>query len=146
MASTFKPNNIRYRFLTFEIKKNSWPRIFSFNLICIMGIVFLGEFVENDCVLAQEKQILKCPELGDPKTLEELKELRICLGKININKQSAWRMQNIRRSYEGSLELVEQLDLLMKNKTSKHLREESLNNNSKENFLESKVGESPGSE
>jgi hypothetical protein len=39
-------------------------------------------------------------------------------------------MQKIQRSYEGSLELVKQLNLVMDNKTSKQITEDSLNNNS----------------
>ena len=148
MPSTFKLNIIRYRLLTFVIKICSGTRFFFFNLICIMGIVFLGEIVENNGALAQEKQTLKCPELGDPNTLEELKELRNCLGKIKFDRQSGWKMQKIQRSYEGSLELVKQLNLVMNKKTSKQQTEELLNNNSddqQKDIKTSKVGESPDS-
>ena len=96
-----------------------------------MGIVFSSEFAENNATLAQEKQTLKCPELGDSNSLKELKELRNCLGKIKIDKNNGRKMRNVQRSYEGSLELVKHINLLKKNKTLKHfLREESLNNNS----------------
>ena len=130
MASTFKLNINRYRFMTFAIKTCSGVRFFFFCLICLVSIVFLGEFVENDGVLAQEKQTLKCPELSNPNTSEELKELRDCLQKIKFEIQSGRRMQKIQRSYEGSLELVKQLNLVMDNKTSKQITEDSLNNNS----------------
>ena len=130
MASTFKLNIIRYRFMTFAINTFSGVRFFSFCLICLVSIVFLGEFVENDGVLAQEKQTLKCPELSKPNSSEELNELRDCLQKIKFEIQSGRRMQKIQRSYEGSLELVKQLNLVKDNKTSKQITEDSLNNNS----------------
>ena len=120
MALTFKLNIIRYRFMTFAFKTCSGVRFFFF-LICLVSIVFLGEFVENDGVLAQEKQTLKCPELSNPNSSEELKELRDCLQKIKIEIQSGRRMQKIQRSYEGSLELVKQIHLVMDNKTSKQI-------------------------
>ena len=130
MASTFKLNIIRYRFITFAIKTCSGVRFFPFCLICLVSIVFLGEFVENDGVLAQEKQTLKCPELSNPNSLEELKELRDCLQNIKFEIQNGRRIQKIQRSYEGSLELVKQLNLVMDKKTSKQISEDSLNNNS----------------
>ena len=116
--------------MTFAIKTCSGARFFFFCLICLVSIVFLGEFVENDGVLAQEKQTLKCPELSNPNSSEELKELRDCLQKVKFEIQSGRRMQKIQRSYEGSLELVKQLNLVMDNKTSKQITEDSLNNNS----------------
>ena len=121
MTSTFKLNSILYRFLTFAIKTFSRVGFFFFCLICLVSVVFLGEFVENDGVLAQEKQTLKCPELSNPNTSEELKELRDCLQKIEFEIQSGRRMQKIQRSYEGSLELVKQIHLVMDNKTSKQI-------------------------
>ena len=130
MTSTFKLNIIRYRFMIFAIKTCSGVRIFFFCLICLVSIVFLGEFVENDGVLAQEKQTLKCPGLSNPNSSEELKELRDCLQKIKFEIQSGRRMQKIQRSYDGSLELVKQLNLVMDNETSKQITEDLLNNNS----------------
>jgi len=130
MPSTFKLNIIRYRFMNFAIKTCSGVRFFSFCLICLVSIVFLGGFVENDGVLAQEKQTLKCPELSNPNSSEELKELRDCLQKVKFEIQSGRRMQKIQRSYDGSLELVKQLNLVMDNETSKQITEDSLNNNS----------------
>jgi small nuclear ribonucleoprotein (snRNP)-like protein len=116
--------------MTFAINTCSGVRFFSFCLICLVSIVFLGEFVENDGVLAQEKQTLKCPELSNPNSSEELKELRDCLQKVKVEIQSGRRMQKIQRSYDGSLELVKQLNLVMDNETSKQITEDSLNNNS----------------
>lgn len=116
--------------MTFAIKTCCRVGYFFFYLICLVSVVFLGEFVENDGVLAQEKQTLKCPELSNPNSSEELKELRDCLQKIKFEIQSGRRMQKIQRSYEGSLELVKQLNLVMDNKTSKQISEDSLNNNS----------------
>ena len=116
--------------MTFVIKTCSGVRLFFFCLICLVSIVFLEEFVENDRVLAQEKQTLKCPELSNPNSSEELKELRDCLQKTKHKIQSGRRMLRIQRSYEGSLELVKQLNLVMDNKTSKQITEDSLNNNS----------------
>jgi len=130
MSSTFKLNIIRYRFMTFAINTCFGVRFFSFCLICLVSIVFLGEFVENDGVLAQEKQTLKCPELSKPNSSEELNELRDCLQKVKFEIQSGRRMQKIQRSYDGSLELVKQLNLVMDNETSKQITEDSLNNNS----------------
>jgi len=130
MPSTFKLNIIRYRFMAFAINTCSGVRFFSFCLICLVSIVFLGEFVENDGVLAQEKQTLKCPELSNPNSSEELKELRDCLQKVKFEILSGRRMQKIQRSYDGSLELVKQLNLVMDNETSKQITEDSLNNNS----------------
>ena len=130
MPSTFKPNIIRYRFMAFAINTCSGVRFFSFCLIFLVSIVFLGEFVENDGVLAQEKQTLKCPELSNPNSSEELKELRDCLQKVKFEILSGRRMQKIQRSYDGSLELVKQLNLVMDNETSKQITEDSLNNNS----------------
>ena len=130
MTSTFKLNSMRYRFLTFAIKTCSGVGFFFFCLICLVSVVFLGEFVENDGVLAQEKQILKCPELSNPNSSEELKALRDCLQKIKFEIQFGRRMQKIERSYEGSLELVKQLKLVMDNKTSEQITEDLLNNNS----------------
>ena len=116
--------------MTFAIKTCYGVRFFFICLICLVSIVFLGEFVENDGVLAQEKQTLKCPELSNPNSLEELKELRECLQNIKFELQSGRRIQKIQRSYEGSLELVKQLNLVMDKKTSKQISEDSLNNNS----------------
>ena len=116
--------------MTFAINTCSGVRFFSFCLICLVSIVFLGEFIENDGVLAQEKQTLKCPELSKPNSSEELKELRDCLQKIKFEIQSGWRIQIIQRSYEGSMELVKQINLVVDNKTSKQITDESLNNNS----------------
>jgi len=130
MPSTFKPNIIRGRFMAFAINTCSGVRFFPFCLICLVSIVFLGEFVENDGVLAQEKQTLKCPKLSNPNSSEELKELRDCLQKVKFEIQSGRRMQKIQRSYDGSLELVKQLNLVMDNETSKQIIEDSLNNNS----------------
>ena len=121
MTSTFKLNIIRYRFMTFAMKTCSGVGFFFFCLICLVSVVFLGEFVENDGVLAQEKQTLKCPGLSNPNSSEELKELRDCLLKIKFEIQSGRRMQKIQRSYEGSLELVKQIHLVMDNKTSKQI-------------------------
>ena len=121
MTSTFKLNIIRYRFMTFAIKTCSVVGFFFFCLICLVSVVFLGEFVENDAVLAQEKHILKCQEISNPNSLEELKELRECLQKIEFEIQSGRRMQKIQRSYEGSLELVKKINLIMDNKTSKQI-------------------------
>ena len=125
MPSTFKLNIIRYRFMTFAIKTCFGVRFFFICLICLVSIVFLGEFVENDAVLAQEKHILKCQEISNPNSLEELKGLRDCLQKIKFEIKSGRRMQKIQRSYEGSLELVKQLNLVMDNKTSKQINEDS---------------------
>ena len=130
MVSTFKLNIIRYRFMTFAIKTCSGVGYFSFCLICLLSVVFLGEFVENDGVLAQEKQTLKCPELSNPNSLEELKELRDCLQNIKFEIQSGRRIQKIQRSYEGSLELVKQLNLVMDKILPKQISEDLLNNNS----------------
>ena len=80
--------------------------------------------------LAQKKQTLKCPGLSNPSSSEELKELRDCLQEIKFEIQSGRRIQKIQRSYEGSLELVKNLNLVMDNKTSKQITENSLNNNS----------------
>ena len=130
MTSTFKLNIIRYRFMTFAIKTCFGVRFFFFFLICLVSIVFLGEFVENDGVMAQEQQTLKCQELSNPNSSEELKELRDCLQKIKFEIQNGRRIQKIQRSYEGSLELVKNLNLVMDNKTSKQITEDSLKNNS----------------
>ena len=116
--------------MTFAINTCSGVRFFPFCLICLVSIVFLGEFVENDGVLAQEKQTLKCPELSKPNSSEELNELRDCLQKVKFEIQSGRRMQKIQRSYDGSMELVKQLNLVMDNETSKQITEDSLNNNS----------------
>ena len=116
--------------MTFAINTCSGVRFFSFCLICLVCIVFLGEFIENDGVLAQEKQTLKCPELSKPNSSEELNELRNCLQKVKFEIQSGKIMQKIQRSYDGSLELVKQLNLVMDNETSKQITEDSLNNNS----------------
>ena len=130
MPSNFKLNIIRYRFMTIAINTCSGVRFFSFCLICLVSIVFLGEFIENDGVLAQEKQTLKCPELSKPNSSEELNELRNCLQKVKFEIQSGKRMQKIQRSYDGSMELVKQLNLVMDNETSKQITEDSLNNKS----------------
>jgi len=116
--------------MTFAIKTCSGVRFFPLCLICLVSIVFLGEFVENGGVLAKEKQTLKCPELSKPISSKELKEFRDCLQKIKFEIQSGMRMQKIQRSYEGSLELVKQINFVMDNKTSKQITEDSLNNNS----------------
>ena len=116
--------------MTFAMKTCSGVGFFFFCLICLVSVVFLGEFVENDRILAQEKQTLKCPELSKPNSSEELNELRNCLQKVKFEIQSGKRMQKIQRSYDGSLELVKQLNLVMDNKTTKQITEGSLNNNS----------------
>ncbi len=96
MPSTFKLNIIRYRFMTFAIKNMFCSKKKLFCLICLVSIVFLGEFVENDGVLAQEKQTLKCPELSNPNSPEELKELRDCLQKIKFEIQRGSKIQKFK--------------------------------------------------
>ncbi len=94
-----------------------------FYLICFVSIVFFGEFVENGEAFAQEEETQKCIEFIDPKTAEELKVLRICLKKLNFESGFGKSAQVIKRSYEGSLKLIEKLNMNTDNKSSTQLQE-----------------------
>ena len=125
MATTFKPKIMR---IYFRIEDNSLVYVQSFLnflLICSASVVFFGEFVENEKAFAQEEEPQKCVKLKDPTTVSELKEFRVCLKELSLERESEKEIRIIKRSYEGSLELTEKLNMKSDNKSSKKLTEES---------------------
>jgi hypothetical protein len=59
----------------------------------------------------------------DPTTISELQELRVCLKKLNRERKDGNVIKTIKRSYEGSLILMEKLTMKSDNKSSKKLPE-----------------------
>ena len=121
MSTTFKPKIFHFLFSLADLSAKTALRLLKYCLICLVSIVFFGEFVENKMLLAQEEEAKKCIEFVKPKTIEELKELRNCLKKFNIESGADKRVKIIKRSYEGSLNLTAKINLSSDNKTSKKL-------------------------
>jgi hypothetical protein len=110
----------------FRIANSSLVYVLSFLtilLICSVSVVFFGEFVENGRAFAQEEEPQKCIKLKDPTTVSELQELRVCLKKLNRERKDGNVIKTIKRSYEGSLILMEKLTMKSDNKSSKKLPE-----------------------
>ena len=74
------------------------------------------KFIQNDSSYAEENYI-NCLEFIDADDLDELKELRLCIKKINIAKELEKTRIIRKNSYDGSLNLTEKL--LQDNKYSK---------------------------
>ena len=125
MATTFKPKIMRTFFRTEDNRLFSVQRFLNFLLICSVSVVFYGEFVENEKAFAQEEESQKCVKLKDPTTVSELQEFRVCLKELNLERKSGKEIRIIKRSYEGSLELTEKLNMRSDNKSFKKLTEES---------------------
>ena len=125
MAKTFKPKIM----LTFyKIEGDGlvfFQRFLNILLIFSVSVVFFGEFVENGRAFAQEEEPQKCIKLIDPTTVSELQELRVCLKKLARERKDGNENKTIKRSYEGSLKLIEKLTMKSDNKSSKNLPEES---------------------
>jgi len=66
------------------------------------------ESFQNNCVYAEENT-QKCLELIEPRDLNELKLLRMCIEKIKIAKESEKANKNILNSYQGSYNLFEKI-------------------------------------
>ena len=75
--------------------------------------------------VAEEENSHKCIKLKDPKSVLELKELRVCLDKENLINNEEKRIRIIKRSYKGSLELTEKINMRSDNKSLKKVTEES---------------------
>ena len=103
----------------------SVPCFLNFLFICSVSVVFFGEFVENGRAFAQEEEPQKCIKLIDPTTVSELQDLRVCLKKLARERKDGNENKTIKRSYEGSLKLIEKLTMKSDNKSSKNLPEES---------------------
>ena len=99
MITTFKTKIIHSFYSIADRTADSTLRILPIYLICLVCVVFFGKFVENGKAFAQEEAPQKCVELIDPNTVEELKELRICLKKLNIERGVGRGSQIIKRSY-----------------------------------------------
>jgi len=125
MFTTFKTKIIHSFYSIADRTADSTLRILPIYLICLVCVVFFGKFVENGKAFAQEEAPQKCVELIDPNTVEELKELRICLKKLNIERGVGRGSQIIKRSYEGSLNLMEKINMSTDKKSSKKLTEKS---------------------
>ena len=125
MATTFKPKIMRIYFRIEDNSLVSVQRFLNFLLICSVSVVFFGEFVENEKAFAQEEEPQKCVKLKDPTTVSELQEFRVCLKELSLERESEKEIRIIKRSYEGSLDLTEKLNMKSDNKSSKKLTEES---------------------
>ena len=78
-------------------------------LIFHCSIIFiLIVFLQNKSLLSQESNE-NCLELIQPKDINELKELRLCIKKINIAKETEKEKQIIQNSFEGSSKLTERI-------------------------------------
>ena len=73
-----------------------------------MSIVFFHEFYKNICASAQEHS-QKCLKLIEPRDLNDLKELRMCIKKIKLLKKDEKTKQIIILSYKGSSNLSEKI-------------------------------------
>ena len=125
MAKTFKPKImlIFYRIVGDGIF--CFQRFINILLIFSVSVVFFGEYVENVRALAQGEEWKKCEKLKDPSNVKELQEFRFCLKELNHERGGEKELQIIKRSYEGSLELTEKLNMISDNKSSKKLVDES---------------------
>ncbi|MDP7439770.1 MAG: hypothetical protein QGI53_10030 [SAR324 cluster bacterium] len=125
MATTFKPKIMRIFIRIMDSSVVSVLCFLNFLFICSVSVVFFGEFVENGRAFAQEEEPQKCIKLIDPTTVSELQELRVCLKKLARERKDGNENKTIKRSYEGSLKLIEKLTMKSDNKSSKNLPEES---------------------
>ena len=112
MAITFKPKIILVFFLDILI-------------IFAMIAFFCLVQTNTEKALAEEENYQNCLKLKDPKLVVELKELRVCLEQENRINKGKKRIRIIKRSYEGSLELTEKINMRSDNKSLKKFSEES---------------------
>ena len=112
MAKIFKPKImlIFYRIVGDGIV--CFRRFINILLIFSVSIVFFGEYVENVRALAQGEAWQKCEKLKDPSNVKELQEFRFCLKELNHERGGEKEIQIIKRSYKGSLELTEKLNMI----------------------------------
>jgi len=83
-------------------------------IIFLVLIIFISESFQNNCVYAEENA-RNCLELIEPRDLNELKLLRMCIEKVKIAKESERANQIILNSYQGSYNLFEKIITLEKN-------------------------------
>ena len=124
MATTFKPKIIRLLFRMSDRTSVSVLRLLNIIWFCSVSVVFFGEFVENGNAFAQEEEPQKCVKLQDPTTIPELQEFRVCLKKLTRERDGEKSFKITKRSYEGSLNLTDRLNMKSDNKTSKKIQEE----------------------
>ena len=125
MVKTFKP---KIMLIFYRIEGDClvfFQRLLNILLIFSVSVVFLGEYVENVKVFAQGEVLQKCEKLKDPSTVSELQEFRICLKELYPDRGGEKEIDIIKRSYKGSLELTEKLNMMSDNKSSKKLLDES---------------------
>ena len=87
---------------------------FKIHIICLLFVVFFIEFLQIDFSFASEEST-KCLELKDPKNLEDLIKLRLCIRKINKVKEFEKESKIIQYAFEGSKNLTEKITLAKKN-------------------------------
>ncbi|MDE0792514.1 MAG: hypothetical protein OSB08_02585 [SAR324 cluster bacterium] len=125
MPTTIKPKIIRLLFSISDRTSDSVLSLLNIIWFCSVSVVFFGEFVENGKAFAQEEEPQKCIKLKDPTTIPELQEFRVCLKKLTRERDGEKSFKITKRSYEGSLKLMDNLNMKSDNKTSKKLPEES---------------------
>ena len=119
MAITFKPKIMWILFRMSGRTSVAILNLLNFICVCLVSVVFFGEFVENGKAFAQEEEQQKCITLNNPTTVSELQELRVCLIKLTREREVENSLKITKRSYEGSMKLTNKLNLKSDNKTSK---------------------------
>ena len=124
MATIFKPKIIRLLFRKSDRTSVSVLSLLNIICFCSVSVVFFDEFVENGKALAQEEEPQKCIKLNDPTTIADLQKLRVCLKKLTRESNGEKNLKITKKSYEGSLKLIDKLNMKSDNKTSKKSLEE----------------------
>ena len=125
MAKTFKPKIMLNFFIIEGCGLVFFQCFLNILLIFSVSVVFFGENVENVKVFAQGEEFQKCENLKDPSNVSELQKFRFCLKELNLERGGQKEIQIIKRSYKGSLELTEKLNMISDNKSSTKLADES---------------------
>ena len=125
MAITFKPKIILLFFYIADTICFSAKYLLNILIIFVLIVFFCLGQPNIERAVAEEENSHKCIKLKDPKSVLELKELRVCLDKENLINNEEKRIRIIKRSYKGSLELTEKINMRSDNKSLKKVTEES---------------------
>ena len=104
MAITFKPKIILVFFYIADTICFSVKYFLNILIIFAMITFFCAVQTNTEKALAEGENSHNCLKLKDPKSVLELKELRVCLKQENFINKGEKRIRIIKRSYEGSLQ------------------------------------------